>query len=190
MAQRPARRGLRRDSRHGHRRRRCRRRPRDHRRQRDRRRMGAQPAAVAGRRRAAGARLLLRPARVHRDVPVRSRPLPPTTARRGGGADRAARTSSRELRAETTRWRGDRSTRGSGGWRNRSRPSSTSSIPTSSSSAAGCRASGGSTIVCRSCGRAGCSPIAWTRDSSRRAMATRAASGARRGCGRKMPHWI
>ena len=41
-------------------------------RERDRRRMGPQSAAVAVRRRAAGARLLLRPVVVHRDVAVRS----------------------------------------------------------------------------------------------------------------------
>ena len=42
--------------------------------ERDRRRVGAQPAAVAPRRRVARARLLLRQDRLHRDVPVRAGP--------------------------------------------------------------------------------------------------------------------
>ena len=56
----------------GTRRRRCRRRPRLAGAERHRRRMGTQPASLAGRRGAARAAVLLRQARMHRDVPQRA----------------------------------------------------------------------------------------------------------------------
>ena len=74
-------------------------------RQRDRRRVGPQPAAVAGRRRAAGPGVLLRPARLHRDVSVRARPSRPTTAR-AAGADVARRRRGRARPAPATPARG------------------------------------------------------------------------------------
>ena len=64
---------------------------------------GHNPLPWPERRRAAGPGVLLRPARLHRDVSVRSRAWPPTTARRGGtasrGEDVVARAARRRRRA-------------------------------------------------------------------------------------------
>ena len=104
---------VRRDSRHRHGRRHRRRRSRRHGRERDRRRVGAQPAAVAGRRRAAGAGVLLRPARLssRRFCPGPGLAADYRAARRRG--DRAASEVVAARRARASRWRPTRSTPGS-----------------------------------------------------------------------------
>ena len=71
---------VRRDPRHRRRRRDHDRAARSRRREPHRRRVGPQPAAVAGRRRAAWAPVLLRPARLHRDLPLRVPGWSATTA--------------------------------------------------------------------------------------------------------------
>ena len=116
---------LRRHHRHGHRRRRRRRRARAHRRQRRGGRVGAQPAAGAARRRIAGAAVLLRAQRVHRDVPVGAG----TGARLRRQRRRRAspRRRSRRARPAARRWRWRRSNDTRSGWRARSAASSTCS---------------------------------------------------------------
>ena len=134
---------LRRDPRHRHRRRRRRPPAPAVRTERDRRRVGPQPAAVAARRRAARAGVLLRPRRLHRDVPVgagaspantRQAPDPGRRARRRTSTAIAARAAAGEALAEAIL----RPLRGPAGPRPRldhQRPRSR----TSSSSAAACR---------------------------------------------------
>ena len=112
------------------------------RRQRDRRRVGPQRAALADRAdELPGPAVLLRPPRLHRDLPVRARRSPPTTRRRGRRPPSRARTSSR-ARARATPPReatleryGDRLAARA------RRRRSTCSTPTSSCSAAACRTS-------------------------------------------------
>ena len=179
---------VRRDHRHRHRRRRRRAPAPGVGPERDRRRVGPQPAAVAARRGTARPGLLLRPDRLHRDVPV--------GAGRGQGIRRRGRPGGRRAAARRGGHRGDgggrrragRSDDASAtriGWRAASPRSSTCSIRTSSCSAAACRTWRASTPTCRPAGRPGCSAIASTRGWCRRSTAIRAACAARRGCGRR-----
>ena len=138
---------VRRHRRHGNRRWSRHRWPGAHRRQRDRRRVGTQSAPRRARRRVARSAVLLRPERLHRDLPVwtgaRARPR-----RRRRRAHRRRRRLRRGL-PQATRWRMPRWPGTRIGWRERSPASSTSSIPTSSCWAADCRTSIACTSACR-----------------------------------------
>ena len=156
------------------------------RRQRDRRRVGPQPAAVAGRRRAARAGVLLRPARLHRDVPLRAGPggrLPAARRRRRARAKTSSRARAPARRAP----RGDARRLDCDGWR--SALATVINVARSRrhrASAAGCRAS--QRIyddVPRAVGRVGVLRSRRRRASCRRSTATPAACAAPPGCGRR-----
>ena len=156
---------LRRDPRHRRRRWPGRQRPRRDRRERDRGGVGAQPAAVARSWRVAGPAVLLRPHRMHRDVPLGARTGPgssgPHRPRARRRRDRRQRRRRRRGRARVGR---DATSAVSPAG---SRRSSTCSIPTRSCSAAACRTSPGSTSGCRGCGPSSFSPTRSSRGSSR-----------------------
>ena len=106
--------------------------------------------------------MLLRPARVHRDVPLRAGPgggLPASRRPGRAGEEVVARARPADALATRRLERLDVS-----GWRARWRPSSTSLDPDVIVVGGGLsRISTASTIACRRCGEPGCSPIASTR---------------------------
>ena len=153
-------------------------RPRRHGRQRDRRRVGPQPAAVAGRRRAAG------PACYCGRHGCIETFLSGPACRRLPAARRATRARAEDVMRRADAGETPRALALATPGRRLARAlarSSTSSIPTSSSSAAACRASRRSTRTCHAVERSGFSRITWPRASCRRSTATPAASAARRG---------
>ena len=162
-------RGVRRDPRHRGRRRDRRGRPGARRRERDRGGVGPQHAAVARRGRVARAAVLLRPHRVHRDVPVRARTgtgLRRRRARRARDCRRGRRAIPRASAAVDLYAR--RLAKALAGVINIARSRRRSC------SAAGSPTSRRSTVACPSCGRSGSSPTASTRVSRARSTATRA----------------
>ena len=101
-------------------------------------------------------------ARLHRDVPLRAGPGR-RLSRAAAARRRAAKTSSRARAPASRRARATLDAWDSAPARSRWRRSSTSSIPTSSCSAADCRGCPDSTIATsRRCGSAGCSPTVVT----------------------------